>query len=268
MSHETLSEGQFRQFENALGVEARRKAAAGERRNAQAVLDFMKHGSRLYTRGMLTLEGFSFPTPEQEVDTVAFTDQEKEALKHIRKTEPVFYLPTGETIRSQQGNRRMNVYPAGYEEEDGTNRLLDYPSRKIEVAIWADPKKPEEFFIPGSFNKTTDQQDKLRAKEAEKLSKKPGLSGITIIRPEASEVTEVMFQHFDKTGVRLLGQDWVKDGYWRYIRTNTPTTKFGSSLAHVGSFGAGGGPGVGDWGRDKGRVRIGVAFWVVPNRSR
>lgn len=76
--------------------------------------------------------------------------------------------------------------------------------------------------------------------------------------------------HFDKTGVRLLGERWIdeKTGYWRYIRTSTPTTKSGSSLARVGSFHADLGPLVDDWHRDRGTVLLGGAFWVVPNRSR
>lgn len=77
-----------------------------------------------------------------------------------------------------------------------------------------------------------------------------------------------MFKHFDETGVRLLGQDWVKDDYWRYIRTNTPTTKSGSHFAYVGDFLVDHGPGVDDWGRGQGNVYLGDAFWVVPNRSR
>lgn len=268
MTHELPSEEKFRQFENALGKELRADILAGKSREAMATRGLMKRAARLHARNLLTFEGFSLPAPEQEVEAVTFTDEEKEALKHVRKTEPQFYLPTGETIRSQQGSRRIGVYSSGYEEEDGTNRLLDFPARRIEVAIWADPKNPEDFFIPGSFKKDTDQQDKLRAKEAEALSKRPGLRGVTIIRPEASEVTEVMFKHFDETGVRLLGQDWVKDGYWRYIRTNTPTTKSGSRLARVGGFNADLGPSVLDWLRDESNVNLGLAFWVVPNRSR
>ncbi len=205
---------------------------------------------------------------EQQAKAVIFTDEQKEALNDLRETKPYFYLPEGQTLGLQKTRRRMTVYPAGYEEEEGTNRLWDFPSRRIEVAIWANPERPEEFFIPHSFSQTADQQDRLRDKEIEVLRKKPGLDGVTIIRPEVSEATEVMFTHFDKTDIRLLGEAWVKNGLWRYIRTNTPTTKSGSFLAFVGAFFAGSGPNVYDRRRDGGGAFLGDAFWVVPNRTR
>lgn len=265
---EMPSEGQFKAFVTALGQELRADILSGNSRGAMATRGFMRHAARLHARNLLTFEGFSFPDPEHEVEAVTFTDEERKAILEVRATQPRFYLPAGETIRGQLGSRDLDVYPEGYTEEDGTNRLRDFPSRRIEVAIWADEKNPEEFFIKDSFDKTTGQQDKLRIKEAEALSKRPGLSGVTIIRPEAPEVTEVMFQLFDTTGIRLLGEKWRdKDGLWRYIRTSTPINKSGSSLAYVGHFAADG-PRVGDWFRGKGSVYLGDAFWVVPNRSR
>ncbi len=244
------------------------KYAAGIREIDEHVDTLIKNGD-LPERFSGTFRGESLPTPEQEIKAITFTDEEREALLDVRATKPTFYLPAGETIRGQIGSRSLIVYPEGYTEEDGTNRLHDFPARRVEVAIWIDPKNPEEFFVPGSFDKSTDQQDKLMGKEAEALRKRPGLSGVTIIRPEAPEVTEVMFKHFDETGVRLLGEDWIdrKTSDWRYIRTNTPTTKAGSDLASVGYFGAGG-PRIDDWLRDGSFVYLGDARWVVPNRSR
>lgn len=161
----------------------------------------------------------------------------------------------------------MWVTAESYNDEDGKNRLLDFPARRIEVALWADPKDPEKFFVPGSFDKDTNQQDRLRLKDAESLGKRLGIP-VNMIRPEASEVLDVMFQHFDKTGVRLLGEDWVEDGYWRYIRTITPTTKSGSRSAGVGVFGSDSGPDVDGWDRGEGGVHLGGARWVVPNGVR
>lgn len=270
MTPELPSEGKFRQFASALGKELRADILAGKSPEAMATRGLMRHAARLYARNLLTFEGFSFPDPEKEVDAITFTDEERKALLEVRAIKPRFYLPTGETIRGQLGSRRLDVYPEGYTEEDGTNRLRDFPARRIEVAIWADPENPEEFFVRGSFNKSTDQQDRLRVKEAEDLSKGPGLSGVTMIRPEAPEVTEVMFKHLDETGVRLLGEEWIdkKNDYWRYIRTSTPTNKPGSLVADVGYFRADDGPDVSDDPVGEGDPHLGDARWVVPNRSR
>ncbi len=171
----------------------------------------------------------------------------------------------GETIRGQKDAGRPFWYIANGYKVDGRNRLTEYSSRIIEVAIYPDP---ERFFVPDTFNKTTDQQLALIDQDAHSLREKLGLEGITEILPEASEATEVLFRHFDTTDVRLLGEDFIRDGYWSYIRTCTPTSAGGSSLADVGCWGADDGLDVGDWYRGRGGVNVGAARWVVPTGIR
>ncbi len=218
----------------------------------------------LHRRGLLPKRWTKVPEPtplqhETPVVVETFTDQEREALINDGA---VLYLPSGETIRGQREAGRQFGYVF-----NGGERLLDFPARRIEVAIYPDP---ERFFVPGSFDKTTDKQDDLMAEDAESLRKRLGLEGIGMIRPEASEVTEVMFKHFDETQVRLLGKDYMKQagGYYPYIRTNTPANKSGSNLASVGCFGADSGPDVDDWNRGPHYVFLATARWVVPQRSR
>lgn len=203
------------------------------------------------------------PSAESQVEVRRFSQEERKALLGDGA---VIYLLTGETIRDQREDKRPLWYVVGGYSEHGKNRVLDFPSRLIEVAIYP---HPEGFFVPGSFGKTTDGQDSLLVQEAEGLRKKLRVGGITMIRPEASEATEVFFKHFDAAGARLLGKDYMDkaNGYWRYIRTNTPTNLVGSSLASVGRWHADSGLLVDGWPRDEGRVLLGVARWVVPQRT-
>ena len=118
-----------------------------------------------------------------------------------------------------------------------------------------------DFFVPESFNKTKINQEKLQADDARTLRQKLGVEDITEIMPEVPEVTEVVFEHYDKTGVRLTGMDFR----YLYVRTNTPTNKSGFFVAHVGNFDAYG-PSVSGWGVDDGRLCVGAARWVVPSQ--
>lgn len=202
--------------------------------------------------------------PDVSGEAVTFTDEERKALLDDGA---LLYLPTGETIRSQKSAKRPFWYITNGYKADGKNRLTEFPSRRIEVAIYSDP---ERFFVPDSFSKTTDQQIALVETDAHSLRERLGLPNIGEILPEASEATEVLFKHFDATSIRLLGQDYIRirDGYWSYIRTSTPTNKVGSNVACVGRWDAGNGLYVGDWIRDKSDVNVGAARWVVPTGTR
>lgn len=189
-------------------------------------------------------------TPSQsEVsgEVMKFTDKER---KILIDDGAVIYLPTGETIRGQKSTKRPFWSITDGYKDGGKNRLTEFPSRAMEVAIYPDP---ERFFVPDTFSKTTDQQISLIEVDAHSLRERLGLSNIGEILPEASEVTDVIFKHFDATNgnVRLLGQDYIREGYWSYIRTSTPTNKVGSSVAYVGPWDADFGVRVADWDRDK-----------------
>ena len=181
--------------------------------------------------------------PEVPGKILTFTDKERKALTDDGA---VIYLPKGETIRGQKSARRTFWYITDGYKEGGKNRLTEFPSRRIEVAIYPDPEK---FFVPDTFNKDTDRQTVLIEQDADSLRKRLGLENITEILPEASEATEVIFRYFDKTAVRLLGRDYMRDGHWSYIRTATPTNKEGSFVAYVGCWSDGIGLHVYDWFR-------------------
>lgn len=177
-----------------------------------------------------------------------YTDEEKRILK---EDGAVIYSLEGETIQVQREGGRKFWYVV-----DAGERFLTLPSRVMEVAIYPDP---ERFFVPDSFNKTKAQQEELVRKDGQELRVRLGIGDLEEILPEAPEATEVLFKHLDETGVRLLGENY---GY-RYIRTNTPINSVGSIVAHVGSFGAGGGPDVDDWFAHGGGPDVGAARWVV-----
>ncbi|MEK7182599.1 MAG: hypothetical protein AAB694_00360, partial [Patescibacteria group bacterium] len=143
-------------------------------------------------------------------------------------------------------------------------RVLTTPSRIMEVAIYPDP---ERFFVPGTFSQLKATQEELVKKDGQELQARLGIEGLEEILPEAPEVTEVMFKHFDATGVRLLGEDYrdpnPETRYWRYIRTNTPINKSGPFIAIVGHFFAVYGPYVPDWNAYRADAFLGAARWVV-----
>mgnify|MGYP001568344978 CR=1 FL=1 len=101
MSHELPSDGKFRQFESALDKELRADILAGNLNRAMATRGLMKYVARLHARNLLTFEGFSFPDPEQAVEAVTFTNEERKALLEVRTTQPRFYLPS--CLREQRG---------------------------------------------------------------------------------------------------------------------------------------------------------------------
>lgn len=196
--------------------------------------------------------------PEQLSEPLTWSDEEKEVLI---KDGAVLYLPTGETINGQKQNNRPFWYVAGGYVIDGRNRLLDFPSRPIEIAIYPDP---ERFFVPGSFDKSKAAQEDLLKEDCDQLRKRTGLENLDQILPEASEATERIFNYFDEIRIRLLGKDY---GY-RWLRTNTPTNQSGSGFAGVGGFLDADGLVVGDFRRDGGRPALGAARWVVPAGNR
>lgn len=198
--------------------------------------------------------------PEQLLVPVRFSDEERRVLKDDGA---VLCLPQGETIQGQKGAKRPFWYVADGYEIDGKNRLLDVPSRPMEVAIYPDPEK---FFVPGSFDKSKADQENLLVEDMHRLRRRLGLEGIGGILPEASEATEIAFRYFDATGrkVRLLGKNYG----FRWVRTNTPTTESGSSFADVGSWSAVDGIDVDDWGAGSGISSLGAARWVVPVGNR
>ncbi|MBI2085852.1 hypothetical protein HYT74_00765 [Candidatus Daviesbacteria bacterium] len=77
---------------------------------------------------------------------------------------------------------------------DGRNRLVDFPSKVLEVAIYPDPEK---FFVQGTFNKSKGRQEAIIARDAHQLRNRLGISNLDEILPEAPEVMEILFQHLE-----------------------------------------------------------------------
>ncbi len=189
---------------------------------------------------------------------VKFSDEERRVLI---SSGAKLYLPRGETVKAQlAASRPFSDITHGYQ-ENGRNRLSEFPARPIEVAIYP---QPENFFVPDSLNKTTDEQIALIETDAQLLREELGLPNITEVLPEVSEATEVLFKHFISTGMRILGNEYTTDGKLSLIRTSTPINEDGSDVAYVGAWDRYRGLSVGGWYRNQSYNLISVARWVVP----
>ncbi len=198
--------------------------------------------------------------PQAEVDSktvpelltpITFSERTKEVLI---SDGAVLYLPESKSLEDQKRLGRS----FGYIVDASSRGFLALRARPIEVAIYPDP---ERFFVPESFNKTKSHQEELQADDARTLRQKLGVEDITEIMPEVPEAIEVIFEHYDKTGVRLTGMDFR----YLYMRTNTPTNESGSHVADVGYFDDDG-PRVADWLVVGIGPHLGAARWVVPSQ--
>lgn len=154
--------------------------------------------------------------PEQLSEPRVWSDEEKAALL---KDGAFIYLPTGETIRSQIAAKKLLgfVVDGGFEIE-GRNRLLDFPSRPMEVAIYPDP---ERF---------------LASESLYAVQRRTGVENIIKILPEASEATEVLIRLAETTEGKFEwpGIRHVRGlSYAIAIRTSTPTDEVGKCSAAV-----------------------------------
>ncbi len=189
-----------------------------------------------------------------------FTDEE---TKKLIKDGAVIFSLIGETIEHQRTTGRLFRYIA-----DGGDRLLKLPSIKTQVAIYPDPRR---FFIPNSGNKDLPTQEKLTEKDGQELRKRLGLKddGVDVIIPDqASTLTELIFQHLDKTTkkgnpVWLFGEDY---GYL-YGRTKNPVNESGSHVAYVGDAYPDYGVSVNDWNADDGHDRLRVVRLIVAKKK-
>lgn len=170
------------------------------------------------------------------------------------------YYPTGETVRSQILAEKKLCYQLGSYKINGRDRLLDWPSRSLEVAIYPDP---DRFFVPGSLNQAKCKQKMLIETDVTKLRKRLGMENIDIIFPEASEAIEVFFQHYEAVGMRLLGRDYN----FLWMRTATFTNNVHPRrFARVGAWADAGTLYIRDWFANRGLPDLGVARWIVPRR--
>lgn len=194
---------------------------------------------------------------EQLILRERFTEEEKEAL---RNNGAVIYTLGGETILSQKEAQRAKRKPSFVYVVNAGERLLAVPAKQCQVAIFP---APEEFFVPCSFSKDTQTQERLAAEDAKRL----GLESVTQIIPdEAATLTEITFQHQDATGVWLFGKEYAAaQGLdWVHGRTKNPTNSSGSGVAGVGDADPDDGLIVGGWIRGDGHLLVGAVRLVVP----
>lgn len=176
---------------------------------------------------MLKDRGEDIALPQSELRTRRpLTAEEKEALRREGLT--AVYPLTEETIADQRKKGRKFWYVTGSD----NNSLLIVRSLIGDVAV--DPR-PDKFFLPKSNKLTLDRQLEMVSEFSYKLQRKLKTDSIEAILGQAPDYTELAFAHLDAVGERFFGQNY---GY-NYARTQTPTV--GSSVANVGSFGAGGG---------------------------
>lgn len=194
-----------------------------------------------------------------------FTVEEREALI---ADGALVYTGRGETTTAQKKSRDKKRKPSfGYLVNAG-DHITAIPSRKGEVAIYPAPDKA---FVPDSFGKSVELQDKVVAADALELRKRLGQEGLAEIIPnEASTVTDIIFQHEEATGEWLLGPDYAAEQNlsWVYTRTKNPTNSSGSDVARVGGASPVDGVSVIVWGADDGNDYLGALRMVVPIETR
>lgn len=190
-------------------------------------------------------------------ELIGWSDEEKQKLQRNN----IFVCAlSGETIRDQILVRNPLYSAAAGFEVEGRNRLLDHPSRIMEIAVYQDPRK---FFVPRSFGHFNEWQE-LVSGDQKKLRKKLDVNNLNEIIPEAPEITQLVFRLYEASRGRIIL--FGKDYDYRLVGTNTPTDESGSHIAVVGDwFGI---MGLRIYNYDPadklGRLNIGLARCLVP----
>lgn len=195
--------------------------------------------------------------PEPVVLREGFTVKEKRV---IEDKGGLIYLPTVLTMDAQREAQRAKHKPSFWFVTPADERLVAAPSRQVEVAIFP---VPADSFVPGSFRRNLATQERMAAEDARRL----GLPNVTqVISDKASTLTNVVFQHLDRTGKWLLGRKHAKaQGLdWVYASTKNPTNSSGSTVTIVGYVESDSGVDVAGWFHDIGHGHIGALRMAVP----
>lgn len=197
-----------------------------------------------------------------EISIRAWSTEEKRALV---EDGAVIYPSTETTIRTQRLGGQPFWYVVKAFQLKGKNRLLDYPSRLTEVAIYP---YPDRFLVAKSIKEKVPAQREILFENLLEVQRRLGLENLAQTLPEAAEATEIIFRHFHATGERILGMNY-KD---RWMRTATPTEEVSDSymgvhVAHVGEWAV---PGlvVDQWRERNVEHTLGAACWLVPVHER
>ena len=100
-------------------------------------------------------------------------------------------------------------------------------------ALLAFKKAPSELFLPGSLNIPHDEQVKLLPEEQVEVDKKYRGACLVVKEGKLPEWTEVAFEHFKTTGVRIFGPDYGHNYAWTDTYENE---KPGASRALFGHW--------------------------------
>ncbi len=149
-----------------------------------------------------------------------FTTAEKKAF---RKDGHIIYPFSLQTIKTQEEARK----PFHFQDNYGS-KFKTTSSMVGEVAFIPNPKR---FFIPGSNNKTYEQQEelvKLYEKHLQKSLKLP--ENVRVVMGQAPDYTQLAFIHLEETGERLFGLEYG----FNFTRTKTSISTH--DVANVGSF--------------------------------
>lgn len=130
-------------------------------------------------------------------DAPTFSEGAREAIENA---DGMIYEKKGESIEDQKNAERPFSVGIGYKHLP--DHVRETPSTYGQVAIFPNP---QEFFVPRSFWLPVQAQLKLVAQDAASLRQRLGVEDIDEVIPEvAADLTDITFQHFDKTGQKLF----------------------------------------------------------------
>ena len=139
-------------------------------------------------------------------------------------------------------------------------RAGDIPSGIVNVAIYTDPEK---LFVPGTLGRSLEVQEKLMKQDEINLARQLNIPHMNMIIPESiADITDIVLQVYNETGIRLFGDDAYRDlvGFPGSAYARTKET-FGASsklTLNVGLSSAEDGLSLSVWDIDKGIHGLGV----------
>lgn len=214
-------------------------------------LEAAEAGRRLAKKyGEIPLPHQSAHPQSHELSPITVARFTPEAREGLTNEGFVIYELTGrsiKTLRDDESRPFCSTWHKNHPKLEATS------SRLSEVAF-----DPAQLLLPNSNKKTLEQQELMVREFSKGLAKKAKIDDVEAIIGEMSDYTDLVFAHFEATGVCLFGKDC---GY-NYARTITPTVE--SFVALVGYFRAVDGLDVRSWHRDNGFDHVFASPLVVP----
>ncbi len=111
-----------------------------------------------------------------------------EEEKRMLLNDGVIIWPLSEKTISQLLTDQPPLWYISTERKEAKEELLDVSSKVMEIAFYIEPL---EQFVPGSFNKAKDDQEKLMMADRDKLRTRLGINNLDVIFPEAQDVIQI-----------------------------------------------------------------------------